>query len=117
MFNFKKKQNMSLNKEDKEKMEPPETWGYLNPLWKIIITHKGQELTSMPFCYMVNTYLKDYGFEPEKKMEPAICVCLDTGSGQIKMPLFIKNQPNPNQPMTIEYAREMGMVYKSHDKT
>ncbi len=110
MFNFKKKKEY---KPDMKGIEQPKILGYINPLWEIEVTWKGQTQIRMPFCNLVHTHLKDYGFEPDKKTFTPPTVILKIGPGQeIKLPLFIKCEPDFSRPMTAEYAEELGMVYK-----
>lgn len=107
---FWKNKKKKEYKPNIEGMEQPKSLGFLNPLWRIKAFHNGQELISLPLVFMVHTYLKDYGFEPDKKTNPSLIVVIDTGSGEIKMPMFIKNNAGLNGNFTAEVAREKGLI-------
>jgi hypothetical protein len=109
-FDKTKKKELQLPKNTGLKDE--KTLGFINPLWKITIEHKDKQLVSLPLCNMIHTYLKDYGFTPDEKINPSLCVILDTGIGKIKMPLFIKEMPPDGTTITPEYAQKKGLIYR-----
>lgn len=88
-------QTMSENEKkfdavtDAPKVELNDTF-FINPMWEIEIKHKGETLTKQPFCFMIHSYLKEFGFKPDEKTNPSIEVCLITSkSGVAKMNLFL----------------------------
>jgi len=72
-----------------------EAKAFLNTNWEIeVLDGRGRQLTKMPFCYLVHTYLKDYGFNPDAQLKPSPVVCLRLSPESVaKMPLFIYTQP------------------------
>lgn len=84
---------------------------YLNPLWQVSIEYKGKTLTAKPLSHFLHTYLKDYGFEPDEKLDPSpVMVIAINPAAIVKIPMFIKKFPNDNETVTPERARELGML-------
>lgn len=75
----------------KELLQDPDVKGYINPLWEIEVVHNGKSLIKMPFCFLIHTHLKDYGFDPDSKMSNTpIIVFRTSGKGEARIPLFVK---------------------------
>ena len=68
---------------------------FINPTWEIEVrTSSGRVITKLPFCFMVHTYLKDYGFDPDFKLiNPTadVILRLDT-KAEAKLPLYLNEE-------------------------
>ncbi len=106
----KKKVDFKLNTTG---MKNPETLGYFNPLWSVNFSHKGKDLGTLPLFFVLMTYLKDYGFEPETKLDPPICVTIDIGGPIVKFPLTTTKKIELGYKYSVEEALEKGLLYKS----
>lgn len=75
----------------KELIPDPKVQKYINPLWEIEVTHKGKQLIKMPFCFLIHTHLKDYGFDKNlQDYETPIVIFRTSEKGEAKIPLFTK---------------------------
>lgn len=98
MFNFLKKFFVKETLFTPKKTEKPvlvdeKVLGYINPIWEVeIVDYDGKQITKMPFCFMVHTYLKDYGFSPDSQVTKSPEIILRIGKGaEAKLPLFVKS--------------------------
>lgn len=74
--------------------------GYLNPLCEVEVLglkHKDgtPNVFKQPFIFMVHTYLKDYGWDPESQIDkktPVVVFRMAAGS-ELHFPLYIKDRP------------------------
>lgn len=94
---FKKKEpeigHQLTEAQRKGMINNPNVTRYINPMWEVEVTHKGKQLIKMPFCFLVHTHLKDYGFDPDKMRDeetPKVILRLAPGK-EAALPLFIRN--------------------------
>lgn len=107
----KPKTDFKLPDEVKEKLTPQQSLGYINPLWEVnVYSPNGDKIISKNLLHIVHTYLKDYGFEPDNQTNPSLIVGLKNSMGEMRMPLFIKQDMGFNPSYSAEEARNKGML-------
>lgn len=109
---FFKKQK---EKTEEKPMTEPQVSAYLNPLWQIAVAYNGKEVIRKPFSHFIYTYLKDYGFDVDEKINPSPVIIFEIVPGScVKLPIFIKSFVNEEEISTItpEKALSKGLILK-----
>lgn len=85
----------------KNGLQNEENLGFINPMWEIEVIKKVQsekgliieQVTKLPFLYIIHQYLKDYGFNPNIKEGFIVVVRIGSGA-EIKLALFLEKLPD-----------------------
>lgn len=90
----------------------PQSFGFINTIFKIEVAHGQNKLISVPFNFMVHDYLKRYNFDPDNMTFDTPYVYLYLfGKEYIKFPLFSKSRV-PDRDMTVEELISLGLIVK-----
>lgn len=84
----------------------------LNPYCNISAQYQGREFFNQPFSLILNTYLKDYGFDPETKKDGTLKISIVFGGEEYFLfPLYVKKDgSNFGLPLTVTEAVKAGYI-------
>jgi hypothetical protein len=84
----------------------------INPLCEIEATYQGKEIFKQPFFFIMNTYLKDYGFDPETKNDGSLQVTFRWAKGmEFTFPLYVKKREDQTFGTILTMAEAVKLGY------